>query len=434
MTIEAVPFGNSCDLSCTYCYYTQAREAGNFGSRRYDLDRMLAGIEAEVGGWTPSGQAAFVLHGGDPLQLPLPDLERVWKWGYEKWGANGVQTHGAKITPAHVALAKRYNAAVGISIDGPGALNDLRWAGSLERTREWTANSQAAIRMLCEAGVSTSVIVVLHKLNMAPDSRQVFKDWLRELEDVGVRSIRLHTLEVDSAEARDRYLPTEADAIAFYRDMHDYLKTFQHLRVDLMQDMRYLLTGKDAVLGDDGSERGVTTCTFNACDPLTTPAVHGVDGQGVRSNCGRVNKDGVPFPKSEGRGYERYIALYHTPQEYHGCQDCRFFFACKGQCPGEGVASDWRNKSEHCGLYYALFETVEQELLDEGVTPLSVSAERVVIEQRMLDAWAAGASISIARALRGGYTPQVQQAHGDSPHGDSPHGDSHGDHTDSGAP
>ncbi len=81
-----------------------------------------------------------------------------------------------------------------------------------------------------------------------------------------------------------------------------------------------------------GEDHG-TSCIWNACDPYTTQAVRGVAGQGQRNNCGRTNKDGIDFGKADTPGYERYLALYQTPQEAGGCSGCSFFLMCKGQCP-----------------------------------------------------------------------------------------------------
>src|SRR5205814_3871036 len=118
------------------------------------------------------------------------------------------------------------------------------------------------------------------------------------------------------------------------------------LKLDVFQDMRSLLLARDSN----------STCIWNACDPYTTRAVQGVEGNGQTSNCGRTNKDGIDFTKAGTEGYERYIALYHTPQEYNGCQGCRFFLMCKGQCPGTAVEGDWRNRTEHCEVWKGLYE------------------------------------------------------------------------------
>ena len=78
---------------------------------------------------------AFTLFGGEPLLLPVEDLEHLWAWGLAKFGSNSVQTNGTLIDDEHVRLFKTYRVSVGISIDGPGALNDVRWHGSLAKTR-----------------------------------------------------------------------------------------------------------------------------------------------------------------------------------------------------------------------------------------------------------------------------------------------------------
>ena len=90
-----------------------------------------------------------MLFGGEPLLVPIADLEELWRWGLEKYGRNRVQTNGALINDEHVRLFRQYKVDVGISIDGPGELNDARWDGSLEKTRAATARAEAAIERLC---------------------------------------------------------------------------------------------------------------------------------------------------------------------------------------------------------------------------------------------------------------------------------------------
>jgi len=90
------------------------------------MERMKAAVEREGG--------PFTLFGGEPLLLPLADLEELFRWGMEEYGHSGIQTNGILISDEHMRLFKTYNVDVGVSIDGPGELNDLRWHVSLERT------------------------------------------------------------------------------------------------------------------------------------------------------------------------------------------------------------------------------------------------------------------------------------------------------------
>jgi uncharacterized protein len=131
-----------------------------------------------------------------------------------------------------------------------------------------------------------------------------------------------------------------------------------------------------------------------------------VEGNGQRSNCGRTNKDGIDFLKASTPGYERYIALYHTPQANGGCKDCRFFLVCKGQCPGTAIDGDWRNRTEHCEVWKKLFRLIEERLLDRGAFPISVQPNRIYLEQVMLNAWAAGQNPSIQQGIEYLYALQ----------------------------
>lgn len=416
MTVELNPVGVKCNLACTYCYETEMREAGNYGPRDYDFDAMQAGLLQELGRQTGG---RWTLHGGEPLLMPIEDIERMWAWGQSHRHRLGIQTNGSLITARHVELAKRYGVHVGVSIDGPGAMNALRARGTIEQTRAATAASEAAIEALREAGVSTSVIVVLHRLNMDPARRGEFKAWIRHLDEIGLSGVRFHPMELDARAGEAA--PSMAEYIEFYRDMGAFMAGLRTLRIDILQDIRSLLRGKD--------DR--TTCTWNACDPMTTAAVQGVDGQGNRTNCGRTQKDGVMAPKADRPGYERYLALYHTPQEFGGCQGCRFFSACKGQCPGEGIGGDSRNRSMYCEFYTALFEDEEARIRQAGEVPVSLAPDREQIERLMVQHWSRGERVSIAGARR--ILASSAASRPVDTHADQPHGDWHGDHTDQGA-
>src|ERR1022692_4959081 len=125
--VELRPLGVRCNIQCQYCYQNPQRDAGNFADE-YDIDRMKSAIEAEGG--------PFAMFGGEPLLVNLKDLEELWSWGFTRFGHNAMQTNGTLITDEHVRLFRNYNVNVGISLDGPGELNDVRWHGTLSKTRE----------------------------------------------------------------------------------------------------------------------------------------------------------------------------------------------------------------------------------------------------------------------------------------------------------
>jgi uncharacterized protein len=299
-------------------------------------------------------------------------------------------------------MFKQYKVMVGISIDGPGYLNDVRWTGSIEKTREQTAKIEAIIKRLLNEGIVPSLIVTLHRNNATPDKLPLMHDWFRGLDQMGIQSVRLHILEVESPEVQSKYALTQVENIQALLSFAELEKELKTMTLDVFRDMENMLLSTD----------DYTTCIWRGCDPYTTSAVRGVEGQGQRSNCGRTNKDGIDFVKADSAGYERYIALYQTPQEFGGCKGCRFFLMCKGQCPGTAIDGDWRNKTEHCQVWMQLFEHLEQRLKQQDKTPISLDPNLHYLEENMLSAWQAGINPSLNEKLnemRAVYTAQKQQ-------------------------
>lgn len=376
MTVELRPFGVACNLRCGYCYQNPQRDSGNVRVS-YDLDRMKRSVIEEGG--------PFSLFGGEPLLMPLKDLEELWAWGFEQFGQNAVQTNGTLITDKHVALFRRFNVRVGISLDGPGELNDARWHGSLEKTRTSTKRAHEALTRLCREGAPPSLIVTLHRSNATRERLPILYDWVRNLQLVGIRSIRLHLLEVEDEFVQKSHALTTEENIGALLGFLALEKELKTLRFDLFADMRKML------LGDDRR----VACVWTSCDPYTTRAVRGIEGHGQRSNCGRTNKDGIDFVKSDQSSFERYLALYQTPQEKGGCCGCKYFLMCKGQCPGTAIEGDWRNRTEHCDVWKTLYRVLEAELVKSGRLPLSQSSDRSRIEREFVTAWETGRNPSM---------------------------------------
>lgn len=376
MTVELRPFGVACNIACHYCYQNPQREAGNF-RQSYHMERMKTAVMREGG--------PFTLFGGEPLLLPLPDLEELLRWGMEQYGRSGIQTNGILLNDEHIRLFKTYNVDVGISIDGPDDLNDLRWHVNLEKTRQNTQTVLANIERLCQEYRQPGLIVTLHRINATAEKLPRLHAWVRQVDALGIRSMRLHLLEAENEYVRQNYSLSDEEnvyALLSFADLQDELK---HLRFDVLDEMERSLLGRDQS----------ASCVWRACDPYTTEAVHGVEGNGQSSNCGRTNKDGIDFVKARRASYERYLALYQTPQEYGGCQNCRFFLMCKGQCPGTSVDGDWRNRSELCGVWMQVFNHLEQKLLRLKQMPLSIHPQRLRLEQRLLKHWAKGHNLPI---------------------------------------
>jgi uncharacterized protein len=391
MSVELRPNGVVCNINCAYCYQNPQRQAGNV-TKLYDIDLMKTALTAE--------NRPFTLFGGEALTLPDQDLEELWSWGYDRFGSNSVQTNGILIRDEHIQMFRKYKVSVGISIDGPGELNDLRRVGSLEETRKATAKTEAAIERLCHEGMTPSLIVTLHRQNAAPAKLPSLVKWMRFIDSIGVTDVRLHILETESSAIRKAFALSDSENIAAFLQFAELEASLRSVRFDIFREIRNLLVGKD---------RNVS-CVWRGCDPYTTAAVTGIEGNGQRSNCGRTNKEGIDFVKAQDVGFERYLALHYTSQEHGGCADCRFFLMCKGQCPGTAMDGDWRNRSEHCEVWKALFEACEIQLSAAGTPAISTQPVlRESLETQMLEAWARGSNPSLESLLDVSHKQQVCQ-------------------------
>jgi uncharacterized protein len=333
----------------------------------------------------------FVLFGGEPLIIPTKDLEIIFSWGYTRYGKNAIQTNGTLIEAKHIALFKKFNVSVGISIDGPDRLNDLRIIGSKDDTRKFTKKTESAIRKLCKERIPVSLIITLHRTNASPERLPILIKWIKKLDNLGIRSVRLHLLEAENDRIREAHSLSPDENIYALLSLFKLQFDLQNIEFDVFQDMFNMLLGKD----------GKASCVWKGCDPYTTEAVTGIDGIGQVSNCLRADNDGINYVKSDVEGFERYISLYHTPFEFGGCKGCRFFLMCKGNCPGTAIDNDWRNRTEHCEIWKSVFEYLEKVLIRNGVVPVSADASlRQGLENEFLHNWANGKNTTMEKLIK----------------------------------
>ena len=75
------------------------------------------------------------------------------------------------------------------------------------------------------------------------------------------------------------------------------------------------------------------------------------------------------------------------------------FLMCKGQCPGTAIDGDWRNRTEHCLIWKALFEHFENEIREEGKEQVLPDEVRSELEAGFVKAWLAGCNTKMAKLM-----------------------------------
>jgi uncharacterized protein len=404
MANEVRPVGVGCNLRCDYCYEFPLREEQ--AVHRYDREKVLAAIDKLGAG----PDQFFSLFGGEPMILAFHHFEELLSIAHTRWGHSGLQTNGSLITEKYIDLFTKYKTHVGISLDGPDELNDSRWAGNLEATRKATAQTLWAIDTLAarskekdHAHLLPSIIVTLHSGNCSKEHFPKLVEWFKHLNDIGIRSVNLHVMEMDAHAGKWAMDPDElSDRLIDLWNLHDTFKTLKFLKfVEVLK----LLQGDDDVV-----------CVWHTCDPWNTSAVQGIENDGAPSHCSRTNKDGKNWLPAEGfgakgqhntvkfytsaRSHERQMALYVTPQEVGGCKDCEYWMMCYGQCPGTGENNDWRERTTYCSLFKKLFAEGAKRLRAVGVQPLPDWQHRKELEAKMYDYWIREQTVTTGALVR----------------------------------
>jgi uncharacterized protein len=156
LVIQPTPF---CNLNCTYCYLPDR------SSKRRMTTATLEQIAKAVvaGGWA-ARDVTVVWHAGEPLVLPPSWYEDAFAL-FESYRpaevcmTHALQTNGTLLNERWLPIVSRPDVRLGVSVDGPPALHNVR-----RKTRGGRGTFEAAIRgvrLLRSWGVPFHVITVL---------------------------------------------------------------------------------------------------------------------------------------------------------------------------------------------------------------------------------------------------------------------------------
>ena len=122
------PCGASCNLRCTYCFYTE-KETLYGGKRQYRMPpEVLESFIRQYIECQDAPEVQFAWQGGEPTLLGTDYFKSVvalqQKYANGKIVSNSLQTNGTRLTDAWCRLFIAHNFLIGLSIDGPRALHD----------------------------------------------------------------------------------------------------------------------------------------------------------------------------------------------------------------------------------------------------------------------------------------------------------------------
>ncbi|MFJ7247084.1 cyclophane-forming radical SAM peptide maturase AmcB [Kitasatospora sp. NPDC098652] len=198
-----------CNLNCTYCYLP---DRDRRTPMPVSVAEAVAHSIAEFVDTTSPEPIEVVWHAGEPLAVGrrrfaelLAAFEPLRRAGLIE---HSVQTNAVLVTPAWCDFLTEYGFRVGVSIDGPAALNRQRvdWAG-----RPAFDRIMKGIGRLREHGVRFSVIAVV-----SAESAGDPEGLLDFMAGLGCHSVGLNMEETEGVNT-DRAVPSAEQAREFWR-------------------------------------------------------------------------------------------------------------------------------------------------------------------------------------------------------------------------
>jgi uncharacterized protein len=247
----------------------------------------------------------------------------------------GIQTNGIEVSPALVELFKRYHFQVGVSVDGPPAVQ--------QQQRGMAAETFRGLGLLESAGVPFRITTVVTQASAARLDRLV----LAVAGFTQARGIGLDLL-VRKGRARNASTVLPAQAQALKSGLKKMVATLD--AVNARRQVPIRLRERDLV-GNAGNH--------------ISSFCHACLAQSLA-----VNPGGDLFPCGQTMGDPRYAAgsvwqpaldtlglLSHGSHRHARCDVCALQQGCPGDCPSRLHYNRNENPGLVCDLYQTLLET-----------------------------------------------------------------------------
>lgn len=350
MYIMTKAAGSMCNLACKYCYYLEKNNLyrEQQPDRRFimtddTLERFISMyIQSQT---TP--QALFCWHGGESLMRPLSFYKRVVEL-QKKYAAgriidNTIQTNGTLLDDEWCRFFRDNNWLVGVSVDGPQEFHD-----------EYRRNKMGApsfrkvmqgINLLKKHGVEWNALAVVNDFNA-----DYPLDFYRFFKEIECRYIQFTPIVERIIPRKDgRYLASPMDAqdipLADFSVSPAQWGDFLCAIFDewVLNDVgEYFVQIFDATLANwIGEQPGV-------CSMARTCGHAGV----MEYNGDVYSCDHFVFPEyklGNIRTHTLVEMMFSERQQRFGtdkrdrlprqCRQCKFLFACNGECPKNRFAT-----------------------------------------------------------------------------------------------
>lgn len=345
------PVGARCNLACRYCYYLEKQNLYADTSKHTLSDELLERFVREYIGAQTMPEVLFTWHGGETLMRPLEFYRKAMalqrRYADGRRIDNCIQTNATLLTDEWCQFFAENGWLVGVSIDGPQEFHD-----EYRRTRlggpSWR-KVMDGIELLGKHGVMWNALAVVNDYNA-----DYPLDFYRFFKEIGCHYLQFTPIVERIAPGRKQ---SQHNRTSRYKEhphlanLHDTEAPLADFSVNPEQWGNFLCAIFDEWVRNDVAEYYVQI--FDATLANWVGKLPGVCTYG--SSCGHAavmefngdvySCDHFVFPEYRlGNLREQSLVemMYGEQQSAFGrlktqlprqCRECRWRFACNGECP-----------------------------------------------------------------------------------------------------
>ena len=378
------PASSHCNLACQYCYYLRAQHhAAGEGTMS---DALLEEFTRQYIEAQTMPEVLFTWHGGEPLMRPITFYQRALQlqrqYAHGRHIDNCLQTNGTLLTDEWCEFLRDNHFLVGISIDGPQDVHDSYRRSKTGRS-SWHSVMRG-IRLLQKHGVEWNAMATVNAVN--GDQPEAFYQFFR---DIGCQYLQFTPVVERNGTELCEFSVTPDLWGRFLCGVYD-----QWVREDVGS---IFVQTFDATLANWA---GVTPGVCSLSSLCGHAAV--MEANGDVYSC-----DHFVYPEyrlGNIRQQTLTAMLYGEQQQRFArkktgtlprqCCECRWLFACHGECPKNRFANDCYGEqglNYLCEGYRKFFAHVAADMdfmkaeLDAGRAPANImkrEANRVAMESQ----------------------------------------------------
>lgn len=363
------PVGSLCNLDCSYCYYLEKENLYKDSSKHFMSEELLERFIKEYLQSQTKAEVLFTWHGGEALMRPIKFYQKALslqkKYGNGRPIDNAIQTNGVLLTDEWCQFFKENNFLVGISIDGPQQFHD-KYRHTKQGKPTFTQVMEG-IELLKKHQVEYNAMAVINSHNVK-HPLEVYNFF----KEIGCQFMQFSPI-VERTSSLQGEMRHSTPTVKGDADLAPYSVTaeeFANFYIEIFNEWVKKDVGKvyiqlfDSTLANWlGEQPGV--CTL---------AKYCGHAGAMEFNGDVYSCDHFVYPEFKiGNIYQQSLTsmMYSDKQQKFGnskfstlprqCRECRYLFACYGECPKNRFSTDKYGEyglNYLCSGFYKFFDHV----------------------------------------------------------------------------